>query len=54
MRDKQTTLILAATASILVLSVVVGIVINPLVAIGLAPILGAIAVIIRAIAGTGR
>jgi hypothetical protein len=54
MRDLKIVLVLAAVAVILAVGIGILIVINPVAGIGLGPVLAAIAVIIRAIGGTGR
>jgi len=54
MRDLKVILVLSAVAVILAIGIGVLLVINPSAALGLGPVLAAIAVIIRAIAGTGR
>ena len=51
MHDTKIVIILSVVATVLVLGIGVCIVINPLAAIGLAPVLAAISLIIRAIAG---
>ena len=51
MRDTRTVIVLSVVATVLVLGIGACIAINPLIAIGLAPILAAISLIIRAIGG---
>lgn len=51
MRDTKTVIVLSAVATVLVLGIGACIAINPLAAIGLAPTLVAISLIIRAIGG---
>lgn len=54
MRKIKTVVVLSAVAIVLVLGIVTCIAINPLAAIGLAPTLAAISLIIRAISGGSR
>jgi hypothetical protein len=51
MRNTKIVIVLSVVATVLVLSIGVCIAINPLAAIGLAPVLAAISLIIRSIGG---